>query len=103
VTTIREKDSAFERISSALLLVLFWTAFGCLAAGILLWLAVPGNQNGSLFLIAGLMGLLGMPVLRLVTIIAAAARQRDWLTLCATLAVMAILFALTLRDAARMR
>jgi uncharacterized membrane protein len=50
---------------------------------------------------AGLAGLLSLPVLRLVAAIVSAARTRDWTTLAATLAVLVILFALTLRDASR--
>jgi len=94
--------SAVERILSVLALAVFWAAFLCLAAGLVGWLSFPAHPSGQVLLTAGLTGLLAMPILRLVTAIAEAARARDWILLGATLAVMAILCALTLRDAATM-
>ena len=95
------EESAVERIGSVLTFAAFCAAFACLGAGLALGLALPSDPTGSRLLVAGLLGLLGMPILKLVTIIAAAIRQRDWLTLGATVTVLAILFALTIRDAAR--
>ena len=57
-------------------------------------------MRAHLCLSAGLLGLLLMPLLRLAWTLATAIRQRDWLMFVATLAVLAILGALTLRDAA---
>jgi hypothetical protein len=91
-------DSVFERLTALFMVVLFWTAFGCLAAGVAFWL-IDSRTPGPFLLVAGLMGLLTIPIVRLLNVIAASVRQRDWITLSATLAVMAILFALTLRDA----
>ena len=82
------------------MLVAFWMAFTALAAGLALWIAVPASDAGALCLTAGLLGLLLMPMLRLAWALATAIRQRDWLMFMATLAVLAILGALTLRDAA---
>ena len=99
-----QSASALERVISGLLVLVFWTAVACLAAGVTLWLSPSGRTTvAPLILTAGLFGLLLLPVLRLTSVIAAAARHRDWLTLAAALAVVAILCALTLRDAARLR
>ena len=93
-------ESSFERIVGAVMQIAFWVAFTTLAAGLMLWLAVPATDAGALCLSAGLIGLLLMPLLRLAAAMATALRQRDWLTLMAALVVLAILTALTLRDAA---
>ena len=95
--------SAFERSVSVLMLGVFWAAFGCLAAGLTVWLSMPAATLGMNLLTTGLVGLLAMPLLRLTETIASAARSRDWMTMAATLAVLGILFALTLRDAARLK
>ena len=92
-------DSSLERIVFALMLVVFWAAFTCLAAGLGFWLAFTSSDMGSLFLAAGLLGLLVLPLLRLAAAASAAIRRRDWITLAATLLVVAILTALTIRDA----
>jgi hypothetical protein len=100
VTIDEHNESAFERAASLLAFAAFWAAFAMLATGLVLWLALATKTTGHTLLVAGLMGLLAMPIVKLTTIVAAAIRQRDGLTLAATLAVLAILFALTLRDAA---
>ena len=94
------EESSFERIVAAVMLVAFWAAFTTLAAGLLLWLTFPASDAGPVCLSAGLLGLLTLPLLRLVWAMAAAIAQRDWLMLAATVTVLAILTALTLRDAA---
>jgi hypothetical protein len=81
-------------------LAVFWTAFLCLAAGLALWMTVPAATPAGGLLAAGFAGLLALPLLRLAAAIASAVDDRDWVTLAATLAVLAILLALTLRDAA---
>jgi uncharacterized membrane protein len=96
-------ESAFERIVSILILVAFWSAFICLGSGLATWLAVPGAAIALELLESGLLGLLALPLLRLVAAVASASRNRDWMTVAATLAVLGILFALTLRDAAGLR
>ena len=93
-------ESSFERVTGAVMLVAFWVAFATLAVGLAIWIAVPASDAGDLYLSAGLLGLLLMPLLRLAWTLATAIRQRDWLMFMATLAVLAILGALTLRDAA---
>jgi hypothetical protein len=96
-------DSSFERIMSAVMLVVFWMSFSALAAGVILWLTFPARDAGLLALAGGLLGLILMPLLRVVATLATAAARRDWLMLAATLTVLAILIALTLRDAATLR
>jgi hypothetical protein len=94
-------ESAAERALTLMMLAVFWTAFLGLGGGLAIWLAVPAAPAAATLLDAGLAGLLALPVLRLVAAIVSAARTRDWTTMAATLAVLVILFALTLRDASR--
>ena len=96
----RPTESSFQRIVSALMLAVFWASFTALGAGLVLWLAAPASDAGSLAMASGLLGLLLMPMLRVVWALATALATRDWLMLAATLTVLAILTALTLRDAA---
>ena len=98
--TSTSDESSFERVTGAVILVAFWVAFVTLGAGLALWIAVPASDIGALYLSAGLLGLLLIPLLRLAWILATAIRRRDWLLFMSTLAVLAILGALTLRDAA---
>ena len=103
ITNAAMEESSLERIMSAVMLVVFWTAFAALAAGLALWLAAPAADAAHLALAGGLLGLLLIPMLRLIWALAAASTRRDWLMFGATLAVLAILIALTLRDAAMLR
>jgi Protein of unknown function (DUF1634) len=96
----RPTESSFQRIVSALMVVVFWASFTALGVGLVLWLAAPATDAGSLAMAGGLLGLLLMPLLRVVWALATALASRDWLMLAATLTVLAILIALTLRDAA---
>jgi hypothetical protein len=96
-------ESSFERVVSAVMLVVFWAAFAALAAGLTFWLALPSTDTGALAMAAGLLGLLLIPMLRVIRALATAIARRDWLMFGATLSVLAILVALTLRDAARLR
>jgi hypothetical protein len=98
--TSTSEESSFERVTGAVMLVAFWVAVGTLAAGLALSIALPASDSGALCLSAGLLGLLLMPLLRLAWTLATAIRRRDWLLFMSTLAVLAILGALTLRDAA---
>jgi apolipoprotein N-acyltransferase len=93
-------ETSFERIVSALMVVVFWIAFSALGAGLGLWLATSATDTGDVAMAAGLLGLLLMPILRVVWAMATAVARRDWLMLGATVAVLVILIALTLRDAA---
>lgn len=93
-------DSPAERALSALALLMFWLSFALLAVGLGMWLASEGGNTAGVLLNAGIIGLFTNPALRLALAIAAAVRLRDWLLLGATLAVLAILLALTVRDAA---
>ena len=100
---VHPPETSLERIMSAVMLVVFWTSFAALAAGLAVWLAVPASDLGALALASGLLGLLVIPMLRLIWVLAGASARRDWLTFGATLTVLAILIALTLRDAALVR
>jgi len=99
-TNATARETSFERIVSTLMLVVFWIAFSALGAGLALWLATSATDAGAVAMAAGLLGLLLMPMLRVVWAMATALARRDWLMLGATLTVLAILIALTLRDAA---
>jgi hypothetical protein len=101
--TVPTEESGIERVLSLVTLAVFWTAFICLAAGLMIWLTVPAGTPGPAFLATGFVGLLILPMLRVGAAIASAAATRDWITLTAALAVLAILCALTLRDAATLR
>jgi hypothetical protein len=101
--TLDTPEWAVERIVAIVMLVAFWIAFITLAAGLMAWLMVPNEPTGSELLNAGLLGLLALPLLRLVAAIASGVRDRDWLMVGATVAVLVILFALTIRDASRIR
>ena len=89
-----------DRLIGLLMLVVFRGAFTCLAAGLALWLWGPGTRGASHILEAGLIALLALPLLKILAVIAAAWREKDRLTLFATLTVLAVLMALTLRHAA---
>jgi hypothetical protein len=95
------QESTVERTISIVILVVFWAAVLCLATGLASWLAVPDAPIATTLLERGLLGLLALPLLRLVAAIATASRDRDWMTIAATLVVLGILCVLTLRDAAR--
>ncbi len=97
------RESAAERVVAVLMVALFWAAFGCLAAGLALWLLNGIATDAGNLLRFGLVGLLAMPILRLAAIFASAVRERDWVTLGATAAVVTILLALTIRDATRLQ
>ena len=81
-------ESSFQRIVSTLMLVVFWASFTALGAGLVLWLAAPASDAGSLAMASGLLGLLLMPMLRVVWALATALATRDWLMLAATVALL---------------
>lgn len=93
--------SIVERLLAALMLALLRASFACLAAGLVLWLA-NRQAPAAHVLTAGLLALLAIPLFKVVAVMVSAARERDWLTCGATLAVLVILVALTIRDAARL-
>lgn len=94
-------ESSVERIIGGVMLAVFWLSFATLGIGLILWIVIPSSDAGMLWLSTGLLGLLLNPALRLAWTLASAIRHRDWLLLLATLVVIAILSALTLRDAAQ--
>src|SRR4029079_10571694 len=71
-------ESSFQRIVSTLMLVVFWASFTALGAGLVLWLAAPASDAGSLAMASWLLGLLLMPMLRVVWALATALATRDW-------------------------
>lgn len=85
--------SPFERALARAMLTGVWLSAAALAAGLLLALARPHTGTGHLLLRAGLVVLMGTPVLRVVLSVAEAIRQRDWFWLWTTLAVAAVLSA----------
>ena len=89
-----------ERILARAILGAFWIAFSALASGLVLWVSQQPHAAGNRLLTSGLLGLLVIPLLRVAAAIASAVRTRDRVTIAAALAVLAILLALTLRDAA---
>ena len=89
-----------ERALDAALLTAFRLALVCMVAGLTWTLSAPADVRGAYVLTAGLLALMATPALRLLSILAAATRDRDWVTFGATVAVIVILVALTLRDAA---
>jgi hypothetical protein len=91
--------TAVGRVLAILMRLVFWAAFAGVAAGLGVWLSHTADPAAMVLLTAGLFGLLAMPILKLVAILVASAAARDWLTLGATIAVMVILGALTLREA----
>ena len=93
-------ESLAERLLSIVSLVVFWCAFASLAAGLAMWVRDHTTYSAALLLMGGLLGLLVMPLLRLLIVLSSAISERDRLTLMTTLAVLAILCALTIRDAA---
>jgi len=93
-------QSAAERVIEALTLAVFSSAFAALAAGLLVWFFNHRSDAAAMLLVCGLLGLLVLPLLRLTSALVVSVRERDWLTFGSTLAVLAILLALTFRDAA---
>jgi hypothetical protein len=98
--TAAADESIVERLVAVAMLVVFWSAFACLAVGLGLWVGNHSSEWGALLLAGGLLSLMVLPTLRLLVIMVTAYRERDWMLLGATLTVLAILLALTLRDAA---
>lgn len=84
---------------TGLMLGVLWLSFAALAVGLGLWLTPPGH-HAVLLLTGGLMGLFLIPLMKLADVSILAVRERDWVTLAATVAVVVILLAFTLRDAA---
>ena len=99
MTPSRDPETLAERVIQTLMLIVFWSAFGCLGAGLALWVVNQRNDWAGVLLPSGLLSLMLLPALRLIAAIGASYRARDWMTFTSSVAVLAILFALTLRDA----
>ena len=82
---------SFERALARAMLMGVWLSAALLAAGLALSLARPGSAAGHVLLRAGLVVLMGTPVLRVALSIAEAIRQRDWFWLWTTVAVALVL------------
>lgn len=81
----------FERALSRAMLAGVWSSAALLAAGLLLVLTRAETVSGHVLLRAGLLVLMGTPVLRIVLSVAEAVRQRDWFWLWTTVAVAVVL------------
>ena len=99
MTSLHRTERVAEHIVGAVMLIVFWVAFACLGSGLVLWARNHASDTAALLLTAGLISLMLLPMLRLIEAVAASRRERDWLTLGSTVAVLVILCALTLRDA----
>jgi uncharacterized membrane protein len=60
-----------------------------LAAGLVLWIATPHGAVATGLLNAGLIALMGTPIMRVVVSFAEYVRMRDWLFVAMTLVVFA--------------
>jgi uncharacterized membrane protein len=60
-----------------------------LAAGLVLWIANPHGAAATWLLNAGLVALMGTPIMRVVVSFAEYVRMRDWLFVAMTLVVFA--------------
>lgn len=80
----------FERALSRAMLAGVWSSATLLAAGLLLTLSGADRAAGHM-LRAGLLILMGTPVMRIVLSVAEAIRQRDWFWLWTTVAVAVVL------------
>ena len=80
-----------EAVLGAVLTVGTRVSTACLAAGLILTLALPGARIAGLFLAAGLVVLMATPAARVVVSIAEFARQRDWTFVVYTSIVLVLL------------
>jgi uncharacterized membrane protein len=80
----------FERTLTRVMLAGVWLSACLLTVGLALRLLL-GRSEGDALLHAGLLTLMGTPVLRIVMSIAEAARERDWFWLWSTIAVVVVL------------
>lgn len=80
-----------ERLIGRVLIAGTITATGLLALGLACWLAKPGGGIAAVFLDAGLVVLMATPVGRVVASVVEYARERDWLFVAITLAVLLVL------------
>jgi uncharacterized membrane protein len=62
-----------------------------LAAGLGLWLLLPGRPEGNWLLEAGFVALMATPILRVVVSLVSYVRMRDWFFVFTTLAVLLVL------------
>jgi uncharacterized membrane protein len=88
VNTRTVSVSALERLLARLMLAGVTLSAIALAAGLAMWLA--GRQTTRL-LDAGLIALMGTPVLRVAMSFVESIRMRDWFFVAATLAVLMLL------------
>ena len=81
----------FERTLIRVMLAGVWLSACLLSVGLALRLALGRSSDGDALLHAGLLTLMGTPVLRIVMSIAEALRERDWFWLWSTIAVVLVL------------
>jgi hypothetical protein len=83
----------FERSLARLMLAGVTSASLLLGTGLVLWLGAGDTRTSGTILRAGLFVLMATPMLRVALSVAESIRQRDWLGVAATLAVLVILLA----------
>jgi len=80
----------FERTLVRVMLAGVWLSAGLLTCGLALRL-VLGHSSGDALLRAGLLTLMGTPVIRVVMSVGEAIRERDWFWMWSTIAVIVVL------------
>ena len=99
MTLSADRESLLDRVIQRLMVILFWSAFACLGGGLALWLVNHHDNRAGVVLSSGLLSLMLLPTLRLIAVVGTSLRARDWIMFASTMLVLAILLALTLRDA----
>jgi Protein of unknown function (DUF1634) len=87
-------EELFARLEVQLGRLLFagvMSAAGCLAIGLLLWMAGGRPAAANVILTAGLVILMLTPIARVVTSLVVYVRMRDWFFVATTIAVFVVL------------
>ncbi|MCA1560259.1 MAG: DUF1634 domain-containing protein [Acidobacteria bacterium] len=86
-----DSSSPLDRTGARLLTWGVMLSALCTLTGLCVWLTAAGDWRAIALLNAGLMMLMGTPILRLCVAVAQFAQARDWFFLLTTLAVVAVL------------
>jgi uncharacterized membrane protein len=81
----------FERTLVHVMLAGVWLSAGLLSCGLALRLVLERSSEGDALLQAGLLTLMGTPVIRVVMSVGEAMRERDWFWMWSTIAVILVL------------
>ena len=81
----------FERTLLRVMLAGVWLSAGLLTCGLALRLVLGRSSEGDALLQAGLLTLMGTPVIRVVMSVGEALRERDWFWFWSTIAVIVVL------------